>query len=81
MKMKDHLPPAFLHIEKKFVPGDVDLLFFSHLPGSRDHFGQNVVVRWGKIIDAADMPFGYDQQMDGGVGVDVSKNNQVLVLV
>jgi hypothetical protein len=81
VEMKNHLSATFLNIEKKLVPGGINVLPYGHLPGGHDHFGQNAVVRFGKIVDAADMPFGNDQQMDGGVGVDVPENNQILVLV
>jgi len=81
VEMKDHLSATFLNIEKKLVPGGINFLPYGHLSGGQDHFGQNAFVRFGKIVDAANMPFGNDQEVDGGVGVDVSENHQVLVLI
>jgi hypothetical protein len=81
VEMKYHLPAPFLYIEKKLVPGGIYFLLFGHLPGGHNHFRENAIVRFGEIVDASDMPFGNDQQMDGSVGVDVSENHKVPVLV
>jgi hypothetical protein len=46
-----------------------------------EKFGQNGIVLGRQIVDAADMALGDDEQMHRRVGVDVPKDDQVIVLV
>jgi hypothetical protein len=60
MQMKDDLPPSPLHIDKKAISGICNPVSSGHVLGGHQEFGQDGPIGIGEIIDAPNMPFGYD---------------------
>jgi hypothetical protein len=79
VKVKNNLSAAFLHIEEQFIPGLIDSLRLCHVSSRHHGIGHDTAVILGQIIDAADMFFGYNQQMNGSMRVDIPKHHYRIV--
>ena len=79
--MKDHLARASFRIEKEFVTriGNGSLPCYLSCP--EYHLGDDTPVLLCKIVDAANMSCGHDEQMDRGSGVDIVEDDDILIAV
>ena len=81
MQVKDDLPSPPLDIDKETITAFRYGISAGHLFGSREYFCQYGQFVGGEIIDAADMFFRYNQQMNRCVGVDIFKYHEDLVFI
>jgi hypothetical protein len=76
VQMKYHLPPSPFHIEKKLITGLGNAMIPGHFLGYHNQLSEDFFIRIGKIVDAADMLFRNNQQMNRCMGMDIFKYHQ-----
>lgn len=68
-------------VDRKPVATVGNVLFFRHLPGDQKHFSGQGTVRFLKVINGSDMLPGDDDIVDGGLRVNVTKCNEIIVAI
>ena len=58
----------------------MDRHFLGHLFRRHDHFRYDLPFVIVQIVDAPDMLFGYDQQMNRRMGIDVLEHHDLVIL-
>ncbi len=76
--MKDPLPATVLNVIQQLIPIFGDMLPPSHRLTGHQQFRHNGTILISQIIDAANMLFRNNQQVDGCVGMDVLENDHIL---
>ena len=81
MEVKNDLSAPLFHIEQQLVAALVNPLFFGHLPGNPEEVSHEPQIAVFQIVDAANMPFGYQQQMDRSRRLNVPEHHAILIFV
>jgi hypothetical protein len=81
MEMKNDLAAAPLYVKEQPIARLSNGMFFCHLLRPDDHFANDIFVFLFEIVEASNMFSGDDQKMNGGMGTDILKNDQRLILI
>ena len=76
VQMKYHLPPTPFHVIQQLIAGSGNAVRFCHVFGHHNQFRQDPLILIGEIVDAADMFFGHEQQVNRRMRIDVFKYHQ-----
>ena len=81
VKMEDDLSSTPFNIEEQFISRFGNSLFLRRFPGPPDHFGKEPLILFRQIIEAPDMFLGNDEEMDRGMGMNVLKDDEGIILI
>lgn len=79
--MIDRLPPIRPAIEDEPIAGFVDSKINRQLPRYKDEFTDKLGIVWSKIVDRCDRLSGDDDNVSRGLRIDVSKGDDLSILV
>jgi hypothetical protein len=81
MEMENELPPAPFHIKDQFVAGTGYARLLCEVFGRHDELGNHRPIRLHKIVYAADMLFGNNENVNRGMGLDIFEGKDGISLI